>query len=72
MTCHPPKKPKRYPDADKWMVCARTEGYPFKRLGDMTVDELQQVICHLLDERNAANRRDKTIRQLLDGPFDGD
>lgn len=46
------------------MVCARTDGYPFKRLGDMTIDELQQVICHLLEEKSAAGKRQRIIEQL--------
>lgn len=64
MSCYPPTKPKRYANADKWMVRARTEGYPLKRLGDMTTDELKQYICYLLDEQSAAGKRQSIIEQL--------
>lgn len=35
-------------DPDKWLCCAAVRGYPFKRVSQMTIEELQQTLCHQL------------------------
>jgi hypothetical protein len=35
-------------DPSGWLCCAAVPGYPFKRVSQMTIEELQQTLCHII------------------------
>ena len=43
-------------DPSDWLCCSAVPGFPFKRIAEMTLVELQQTLCHILANEDFARQ----------------
>ena len=53
-------------DPSGWLCCAAVPGFPFKRVSEMTLEEAQQTICHMIAMRSFDDMAEALAVQTID------
>jgi hypothetical protein len=57
-------KAKKRHDPSGFFRCTHADGKPFKRVSAMTLEELQQIVCHEIATDFARQNRQQIIDQM--------